>query len=461
MIKFKKLTIALLALLSVSATAWADGVTASEIDATVSAGWSSSSDESLIKASDLPGYNKITLEQAVTWASAPASGTVYLIYEIVADGELKIAEFKDGNYTDSFGWSEETHYSIWEDINYGDKRYFYTTGPAASGPEVTIDNTLEQPEATFTMPQYDVTATYALKRDMAVDVTAEVGDGSDGYRIRIKKDGNDYVPVNTEEMLISVSDDLDDQNPIDLTANTDVTLLVQKKGEGDTWTDLSNEDKLSVGTFRYKVTGTGNYTGTIYSNEFQLFQGYEVTIPAGEYITYYKDEALMVEDEDAQLYTITAVGSDKATATELKVAPAETPLLVKNNAKETKTIVLIPTKETADNVKAADEFKGTLTAGTIAASTDAVSRYAFNGLQFVWVKNAIEIGANKCWLEIGAEKTSARSLNIDFGDGTTGISNVLSDGTAGDWYDLNGRKYATKPTRKGVYINNGRKVVIK
>ena len=31
----------------------------------------------------------------------------------------------------------------------------------------------------------------------------------------------------------------------------------------------------------------------------------------------------------------------------------------------------------------------------------------------------------------------------------------------GDWYDLNGRKLNAKPTTKGVYIQNGKKVVIK
>jgi hypothetical protein len=30
-----------------------------------------------------------------------------------------------------------------------------------------------------------------------------------------------------------------------------------------------------------------------------------------------------------------------------------------------------------------------------------------------------------------------------------------------NWYDLNGRKLQGKPTRKGVYIQNGQKVVVK
>jgi hypothetical protein len=35
------------------------------------------------------------------------------------------------------------------------------------------------------------------------------------------------------------------------------------------------------------------------------------------------------------------------------------------------------------------------------------------------------------------------------------------DNEAGAWYDLNGRRLFGKPTAKGLYIVNGRKVVIK
>ena len=40
---------------------------------------------------------------------------------------------------------------------------------------------------------------------------------------------------------------------------------------------------------------------------------------------------------------------------------------------------------------------------------------------------------------------------------TTNLTNL----TNGDWYDLNGRKLDKMPTKKGVYIMNGRKVVVK
>ena len=343
--------------------------------------------------------------------------------------------------------------------------YGYVTPASSAEPAIDVTTNAAEEGATFTeasflMPTYDVDVNYELVRDMTVDVTAEVGDGSDGYRIRIKKDGNDFVPVNAEEMLISVSDDLDDQHPIDLTVNTDFTSLVQKKGEGDTWTDLSNEDKLSVGTFRYKVTGVGNYTGTIYSNEFELYQGYEVVIPAGEYITYYKDEALKVEDEDAKLYTITAVEDGKAVLSDASdVMPSNTPFLVHNNGTEEKTILLIPCNEPNLAVTVANEFKGTMEATTIEASTDAQANYVFNGKQFVWVKNALTIGANKAWLSIS--NSNARAINLVFDETTKITTTNLTNLTNGNWYDLNGRKLDKMPTKKGVYILNGKKVVIK
>lgn len=49
-------------------------------------------------------------------------------------------------------------------------------------------------------------------------------------------------------------------------------------------------------------------------------------------------------------------------------------------------------------------------------------------------------------------------------DGTTGIidaARLIDNGLSGSWYDLSGRKLNGKPTTKGIYIINGKKVVIK
>ncbi|MBR5638959.1 MAG: hypothetical protein IKW83_04260 [Muribaculaceae bacterium] len=43
----------------------------------------------------------------------------------------------------------------------------------------------------------------------------------------------------------------------------------------------------------------------------------------------------------------------------------------------------------------------------------------------------------------------------------TGISNITVDSQSNEWYNLNGQKFNGKPVVPGIYINNGKKVVIK
>ena len=45
-------------------------------------------------------------------------------------------------------------------------------------------------------------------------------------------------------------------------------------------------------------------------------------------------------------------------------------------------------------------------------------------------------------------------------DGTTGISRVASGSGNDTWYNLSGQRIST-PTKKGLYIKNGKKVIIK
>ena len=340
------------------------------------------------------------------------------------------------------------HYSVGPVV-----QFVFTIEPA--GIDVTYNDA--HTEASFQMPQYDLTATYTLKRDMTVDVAGEMAD-----RIRIKKDGNDYQAVDATQMNPVVKDNLETNSPVTLTVTTDYTLQLQKQSEtnADEWTDAT---VLSVGTFRYKITGAGNYSGICYSEEFALFQGYEVTVPAGEYISYYQSEALYVEDEDAVLYTIANVTATEAQLSDaIKVAPAETPLLVYNKSEESKTFLLIPTTDDADEVTPAKEFKGSLTEGEIPASSAVTDYYALNGKAFVWVKYAIEIGANKCWLQISNQPNVGRAAtrSITGGGDTTNMDDVRWQMEDDNYYDLNGRK-VEKPNRKGIYIKGGKKVIVR
>ena len=64
-----------------------------------------------------------------------------------------------------------------------------------------------------------------------------------------------------------------------------------------------------------------------------------------------------------------------------------------------------------------------------------------------------------------AQNSNAAILYIEEPDGsTTAISAIAADGEmipAQGWYTINGVKLETVPTQKGIYINNGKKIVIK
>ena len=71
----------------------------------------------------------------------------------------------------------------------------------------------------------------------------------------------------------------------------------------------------------------------------------------------------------------------------------------------------------------------------------------------------------RAYFQFSEEAQKARQFVLNFGDGneTTGIISTKSspDSTNDGWYTVDGMKLGMQPKRKGVYIQNGRKVVIK
>ena len=104
---------------------------------------------------------------------------------------------------------------------------------------------------------------------------------------------------------------------------------------------------------------------------------------------------------------------------------------------------------------------------------------------FMLVKSSAKISDGKCYMQtplstvvtsqapamdepFGTFVATDELLQVRFSDDDdfTGIENVnvndnVNDNENNDWYDLNGRKLSGKPAQKGVYVRNGRKVVIK
>ncbi len=312
-------------------------------------------------------------------------------------------------------------------------------------------------QATFTMADDDMNVNYEITRDMNVSVTTTLNGATLGgsNNVLIGKEDNNYIAI---APTIVVKDVLNDANT---TLNTENHYLL-------TITNSSNEvvaNFAEPGQYTITIVGKGAYNGKL-TYTVNVVEGAEATIAAGEFITYYRDDAnvtLDAEETDVKLYTITAIDlSDaQATATQLTVAGAGTPMLVYNSSEAGKTILLINTSaEATSGVTAHTSFKGTMTGKTF---TDTATKdyFACTGKAFAKVNADGTIAAHRCWLEIDAAGT--RSLTVAFDDNTTGIDTLNSDksDSNGDWYDLLGRKLQGKPTQKGLFIRNGKKVVIK
>jgi len=114
----------------------------------------------------------------------------------------------------------------------------------------------------------------------------------------------------------------------------------------------------------------------------------------------------------------------------------------------------------------ANFFKGNLGEAIQIEETDGdKTNYYLSGKDgtFVSVNGNANIGKNKAYLQLPTNIfAGTRSIGISYDDedGTTGIKDVKTgDMKSGEWFTLQGQR--VQNPGKGLYIHNGKKVVIK
>ncbi|MBQ6086049.1 MAG: BspA family leucine-rich repeat surface protein [Bacteroidaceae bacterium] len=86
-----------------------------------------------------------------------------------------------------------------------------------------------------------------------------------------------------------------------------------------------------------------------------------------------------------------------------------------------------------------------------------------NDLGFWWYTGTT-IPANRAYIPGDKLPAEVKGIRLLFGDDETGIKTTnLTNQTneAGAWYTIDGRKLEGKPQQRGLYINNGKKIIIK
>ncbi len=172
-------------------------------------------------------------------------------------------------------------------------------------------------------------------------------------------------------------------------------------------------------------------------------------------------------DDGIEAYMIT--GYEGTTVTTSKVTgtiPAETGLLLKGTPSTSYNIPVVASSET---ITSGNKLVACLTETTVSKGTGTNVNYvlAANGetAEFQWINETnATVGAGKAYLTLEGGPTPAQGapgLTIDIFNDMTGIDEVRGqkEGVKGAYYNLAGQRVA-QPT-KGLYIVNGKKVVIK
>jgi len=210
--------------------------------------------------------------------------------------------------------------------------------------------------ASFTMPASDVTVNYTLVRDMQYQANPVTFSGIPTSDITVKKgDDGKYQPA--EALTIQLTDplitDADAQNII---AADGITVTVEKKGDGDTWTSGTFADFLAdmqPGTYRLTATPkdeTSPYDGTVTSGEFTLVEKYDLVVkPANDFSKNGLDKVTVGTEEitpDATTGKVTKNGIDPDTEVKLKAKRGY--VIEKVEAK--KTVIPMLNAATTENI---------------------------------------------------------------------------------------------------------------
>ena len=222
-----------------------------------------------------------------------------------------------------------------------------------------------------------------------------------------------------------------------LTADTDFTYSYTNN------TDAAQSTDTPAPTVT--ITGNGNYTGSATTKFTILDRVASINLGGRTFRTYYNASETNRVPDDIQAYIVTGVNGNEVTVQPVSYIPKQTP-------------VLLEAKAGAKSVKnKADDF----TTNKLAYATNDVAangnQYLLYNGEFVRASGTI---SGKVYLDLGSN-SPARSYTINTNN-TTAIESVFDEEADGEekWYDMQGRQI-NKPTKAGLYIRNGQKVVIK
>lgn len=220
-------------------------------------------------------------------------------------------------------------------------------------------------------------------------------------------------------------------------------------------------------------TCTGNRSKE--KNQLRIRMADKVTMNGLGIMSYASDNALdfsNISDLTAHYasgFTSTANNAGVLTMKQTETTPAGEGLMLKGTANETFYVPalfnLTPEALTGNNLKGLTKITEVET--TENDKTNFILSQQKGVIAWYPLAAKYALKAHSAYLQLLTNDVftngGTRAISMEFEDGvTTGFIQIATgEAEDGDWYGIDGVKFNQKPTQRGVYINNGRKVIVK
>lgn len=191
------------------------------------------------------------------------------------------------------------------------------------------------------------------------------------------------------------------------------------------------------------------------------------TVGSASYATLYLPYDVTTDGE-TKAYYITSTNNGYAQLTEVTndEIPAYTAVILINEEADANTILTRTDGLTQQVSESENLLKGTLCSRPLDLS-DATSYYSMGKLNdkigfYKYSEGTITLGANKAYLDTSASGGEVKGFALDFGT-TVSIEDqpLIHQSLQRSFVDLSGRRLKAAPQRSGVYISNGKKIIIR
>lgn len=222
-----------------------------------------------------------------------------------------------------------------------------------------------------------------------------------------------------------------------------------------------------------RPTSTGNRSKE--KNQLRIRMADKITMNGLGIMSYASDNVLDFSNVGeltahyASSFAATANNAGVLTMTQVETTPAGEGLMLKGTANETFYVPalfnLTPEALTGNNLKGLTKItevettEGDKTNFILSQQKGVIAWYPLAAKYALKAHSAyLQLLTNDVFTGVGT-----RAISMEFEDGvTTGFIQIATgEAEDGDWYGIDGIKFNQKPTQRGVYINNGRKVIVK